>query len=105
MCVNRLENQTASATEPTVADHKLPATNDTMITMCVWDNFIVIVSTSQTNMAQRQKKGEQLKSSNLTHLQGFHVSGVVLLLECISKDVLWKWAIAKGRSKGKTLSK
>jgi hypothetical protein len=59
MCINRLKhkNLTAPAEEPAVANQELPATNDP-IANCVWDD--VIVSTSQTNMAQRQKKGEQM---------------------------------------------
>ncbi len=61
MCLNRLENenQTAPTNEPAIADHELPATNDP-IANCVWDD--VIVSTGQTNMEERQKKDEQMKS-------------------------------------------
>jgi hypothetical protein len=104
MCINWLKNknQTTTINKPVVADHKLPATNDP-IANCVWDN--VIVSTGQTNMAQRQKKGEQMKSLNSTCLQGFCVNGVVLILAHISNDVMRKWAIAKGRSKARSLSK
>jgi hypothetical protein len=103
MCINRLEhkNLTSPANEPAVANQELPATNDP-IANCVWDDIIVL--TSQTIMAQRQKKSEQMKSLNLTPLQGFCVNNVVLPLAYISKDIMRKWAIAKGRSKARSLS-
>ena len=62
----------------------------------------VIVSTLATNMAQKQKMGEQLKPSNSTRLQGFCINGVLLPMTKVTQGSLMKWAIGKGRSKSKT---
>ena len=108
LCIDRLEEQTCSPadSDPTVSSEELPVATSTSsdpIHNCAWDD--VIVSTSMTNMAQRQKKGEQMKSNNSTRLQGFRVNGVLLPSAHLSKDVMRKWAISKGRSKARGLSK
>jgi hypothetical protein len=56
------------------------------IEKCTWDD--VIDTTTLTNTVCRTKKGEPLKSSNFTYLQGFHVEGVLVPTEKSVKDHL-----------------
>jgi hypothetical protein len=48
--------------------------------------------------------GEPLKPSNSTRLQGFHINGVLLPTTKVTRDLLMKWAIGKGRSKARKLT-
>ena len=69
------------------------------VATCAWD--AVIVSTLATNMAQKQKMGEPLKPSNS---KGFRINGVLLPTTKVTRDLLMKWAIGKGRSKARKLT-
>jgi hypothetical protein len=108
VCVDRLESPSPFSSESngllTEAPSAIAATstNDPIVA-CAWDD--VIVSTLATNMAQKQKKNEPLKPSNSTRLQGFRINGVLLPTFKVSRDLLMKWSIGKGRSKARKFNK
>jgi hypothetical protein len=64
-----------------------PSTNlsNNPIEKCPWDD--AIVATTLTNKVSWAKKGEPLKSSNSTLLQGFHVNGVILSTDKLSRII------------------
>jgi len=60
---------------------------------CLWDD--VVVMTTLTNAVSRTKKGESLKATNATRLQGFRINNELLPTASIVKDHLQRWAIRK----------
>jgi hypothetical protein len=70
---------------------------------CSWDD--VIVTTNLTNAVSRMKKGESLKATNATHLQGFRINDELIPTASIVKDHLQRWAIRKKKPCARRLAK
>ena len=63
------------------------------------------MTTTLTNAASRTKKGESLKVTNATRLQGFRINGKLIPTASIVKDHLQRWAIRKNKPRARRLAK
>jgi hypothetical protein len=64
-----------------------------------WDD--VVVTTTLTNAVSRTKKGESLKATNATRLQGFRINDELIPTAIIVKDHLQRWAIRKNKPRAR----
>lgn len=87
----------AAAGKENIVDGSNPIEN------CSWDD--VAVTTTLTNAASRTKKGESLKVTNATRLQGFCINGELIPTASIVKDHLQRWAIRKNKPRARRLAK
>jgi hypothetical protein len=70
---------------------------------CSWDDVVVMITL--TNAVSRMKKGDSLKATNATRLQGFHINDELILTASIVKDHLQRWAIRKNKPRVRRLAK
>jgi hypothetical protein len=87
----------AAAGKENIVDGSNPIEN------CSWDD--VAVTTTLTNAASRTKKGESLKVTNATRLQGFRINDELIPTASIVKDHLQRWAIRKNKPRARRLAK
>jgi hypothetical protein len=70
---------------------------------CSWDDIVEM--TNLTNAVSRMKKGDSLKATNATRLQGFRINDELILTASIVKDHLQQWAIRKNKPCARRLAK
>jgi len=81
-CIGKM--MTAGCVHVAAAGKENIVNGSNLIENCSWDG--VVVTTTLTNAVSRTKKGESLKATNATRLQGFRINNELIPTASFVKD-------------------